>query len=140
MKTDHVIALIARNRREAHRFISRELDRRGISGLAPSHGAILSTLYARGPVCMQELARRIDRDKSTVTALVRRLTEAGYLRTGKEAGDGRRTIVRLTAKGRALKPDFEDISRKLIARALGGFSRPERESLVKGLSRMVENW
>ncbi|UCD76546.1 MAG: MarR family transcriptional regulator [Phycisphaerales bacterium] len=140
MRTDHVIALIARNRRQAHRFIGRELDRRGIRGLAPSHGAILSTLYERGPICMQDLARRIDRDKSTVTALVKRLVAAGYLRTGKEAGDSRRTIVRLTAKGRSLKPEFDDISRKLISRALKGFSRPERQALVGGLSRMLENW
>ena len=140
MRTDHVIALIARNRQGAHRFINGELAGRGIKGLAPSHGAILSTLYAHGPVSMQQLADHIDRDKSTITALVRRLVKHGYVRKRREAADGRKSIVELTARGRALKPDFDDISRRLIRRAFRGFSRVERERLVRGLSRMLNNW
>ena len=140
MRTDHVIALIARNRQGAHRFIIGELARRGIEGLAPSHGAILSTLYAHGPLPMQQLADHIDRDKSTITALVRRLVKHGYVRKRREAADGRKSIVELTARGRALKPDFDAISRRLTRRAFRGFSRVERERLVRSLSRMLNNW
>jgi DNA-binding MarR family transcriptional regulator len=140
MRTDHVIALIARNRQGAHRFIIGELARRGIGGLAPSHGAILSTLYEHGPLSMQQIADRIDRDKSTVTALVRRLVKHGYVRKRRETADGLKSIVELTGRGRALKPDFDDISRKLIRRAFDGFSRVERERLVRGLGRMLNNW
>ena len=140
MKVDHIIALIAGNRGGAYRFISGELRRRDIRGLAPSHGAILSTLYAHGPVSMQELAKRIDRDKSTVTALVRKLAESGYVEKAKGIADGRVTVVRLTDKGMALKPDFDQISKRLIARAYRGLSRREQEHLVRTLEKMLQNW
>lgn len=140
MKIDHIIALIAGNRGGAYRFITGELRRRNIRGLAPSHGAILSTLYDHGPVSMQELAKRIDRDKSTVTALVKKLLDGGFVEKAKETGDGRVTIVSLTDKGMALKPDFDDISEMLIARAYRGFSRREQERLVRGLEKMLRNW
>jgi DNA-binding MarR family transcriptional regulator len=138
VKTDHVIALIAGIREKAYRFLVRELSLRGIDGLAPSHGAILSTLYNHGPVSMQELARRIDRDKSTVTALVKKLQDHGYVERAADPADGRVSIIHPTARALALRPGFEEISQRLIATAYQGFDQEERETLVRGLEKMLD--
>ena len=140
MKTDHVIALTARVRDRAYEFIIRELNEKAVTGLAPSHGGIMSALFDRDRASMKELSGKIGRDKSTVTALVSKLVRAGYAVKEKDGMDHRLTYLRLTAEGRALERDFNDISEKLIATAFRGFSRRERESMVKALGKMLSNF
>ncbi len=140
MKTDHIIALIARVRDKAYEFIIRELNKRKITGLVPSHGGIMSTLFRKDRVPMKEIAERIGRDKSTVTALVNKLVRAGYVVKEGDPDDARITYLCLTAKGRSLEKDFEEISDGLISTAFLGFSQPEREELVKGVVKMLNNF
>jgi DNA-binding MarR family transcriptional regulator len=140
MKTDHVIALIARVRDKAYELIIRELNRKKITGLVPSHGGIMSTLFKRDRASMKELSDRIGRDKSTVTALVSKLVRAGYVVKEKDPDDNRITYLCLTTKGKALEKDFDEISENLIATAFHGFSQEERESMVKAIVRMLNNF
>ena len=140
MKTDHVIALIARLRDKAYDFIIRELREKKIAGLAPSHGGIMSNLFKKDRVSMKEIAERIGRDKSTVTALVNKLVDAGYVVKEKDADDNRVTYLCLTTKGRSLERDFDSISECLIDTAFRGFSQKEREQIVRGIVKMLGNF
>jgi len=139
MKKDHIIFLIGRIQYKANRFLSHEMKARHIKGLAPSHGEILGSLMARGPLPMSEIARIIDKDKSTITALVNKLIRLGYVEKKRHPGDNRISFIALTAKGTALKPDFQLIAQKLRAQSYQGFSDDERESLVQLLKRLNEN-
>jgi MarR family transcriptional regulator, organic hydroperoxide resistance regulator len=138
VKTKGMIALIASVRDKANRLITLQLKERGITDISTPHGAIFIHLFRHGELSMGEIAKRIDRDKSTVTALVRRLTELGYLDTGGGA-DSRVTMVRLTKKGEALKKDFKEISAHLQERMYQGFSDLEKELLVRLLTRVNVN-
>ena len=140
METDHVIALVARVRDAAYEWIVQELKKRKITGLVPSHGAILNVLFQEEQASMKALAARIGRDKSTVTALVNKLSMAGCVCKEKDTGDGRKTHIRLTDKGKSLQPDFDRISRQLIATAFKGFSQTEREATVQGIEKMLNNF
>jgi DNA-binding MarR family transcriptional regulator len=140
VKTDHVIALIARVRDKAYELVIRELNKKKITGLVPSHGGIMSTLFKKDRVPMKEVAERIGRDKSTVTALVNKLMRAGYVVKEGDPDDARISYLCLTTKGRLLERDFEEISEKLIATAFRGFSQEEREEIVKGIVKMLNNF
>lgn len=140
MKTDHIIALIARVRNRAHAFIIEELNKSEIIGLVPSHGAILSVLFQKEKASMKELAEKIDRDKSTVTALVNKLVAAGYVSKEKDLHDSRITQLFLTSKGMAVQSDFDKISEKLIAKAFNGFSKKDKVEIVKGIEKMLNNF
>ena len=140
MKTDHVIALVARVRDKAYEFIIRELSKKNITGLVPSHGGIMGTLFKKDRASMKELSERIGRDKSTVTALVSKLVRAGFAEKEKSDDDNRITYLRLTVKGRALEKDFDEISEKMIARAFQGFSQKEQEAMVKAIVKMLNNF
>ena len=135
-----IIALISTVRGQAYRFIQRELDARGMKGLAPSHGAILSALFRHEEIAMSDLAARIERDRSTVTTLVQKLVEYGYVARRRDPSDWRITYISLTPAGRALEPKFRAISRALIARTYSGFTREEKGELVDYLGRIRENW
>ena len=139
MKTDHVIALILTIRDKANKLIHRELRSRNICGLAPSHGAILFELLQSETIPMMEIAKRINRDKSTVTALVKKLMDLGYLEKIKDPSDSRVTLVRLTKKGRELKPNFKNISKVLLKRVYKNHSTQEKEAIISGLERLLKN-
>ena len=140
MKTDHLFALLGRLRDRGHRHLAAELERRGIRGLAPTHGSILNELLKRDAQAMQELAAAIGRDKSTVTTLVDKLAAAGYVIRIKPPEDSRVTRVALTDRGRALGPVFEEISRDLMARAYRGLSEWERSAVVGILEKILDGW
>ena len=140
MKIDHIIALIARLRDKAYDFIIAELNQRKITGLVPSHGGIMSNLYKKDRLPMKEIAERIGRDKSTVTALVNKLLDAGYIVKEKDPDDNRVTYLCLTDRGKSLESDFYKISERLIATAFRGFSQKEREELVRAVVKMLNNF
>ena len=86
-----------------------------------------------------ELAKKIDRDKSTLTALVKKLIVMGYVETARDKNDNRVTLVTLTKKGRQLKPDFDEISKILLERTYGNCSPREKEVIVVGLEKLLRN-
>jgi DNA-binding MarR family transcriptional regulator len=139
MKTTHIVSLISRIRYRANRLLVRELRKRGINDLAPSHGDIISILFEVKTTSMTTLAGRINRDKSTMTALVKKLKALGYVETLDDPRDHRVTLVRLTEKGWDLKEQFDKISRILLDTVYQGLSQREREALVVGLERIERN-
>jgi DNA-binding MarR family transcriptional regulator len=139
MKRELIIFLIGRIQYKANKFLIRELNARHMKGLAPSHGEILGALICRGPLPMSEIARIIDKDKSTITALVNKLIKLGYVQKSKDSSDARISLISLTEKGAALKPDILLIGRDLRERAYQGISDEEGETLIRLLTKVDEN-
>lgn len=125
----NAIALISRIRESAHRLIVRELKAKGIVGIVPSHGDILYALSLHETLTMQEVAAQIHRTKPTVTILVDKLVALGYVLKEKSGKDQRETYLQLTAKGRALKPQLDEISATLNEYVYGGLDKADAEKL-----------
>ena len=140
MKNDHFFFLIGKLRERSHRFLAEELEKWGVKGLAPTHGSILNELLKREGMSMQELAAAIGRDKSTVTALVDKLEEAGYVRRSKSSRDSRITRVHLREAGRALGPVFSEISDALIGKAYRDLSEWEQVAVIGILEKISNSW
>jgi len=139
MKKDHIVFLIGRIQYKANRFLSREMKTHRINGLATSQGEILGTLMARGPLPMSEVGRIINKDKSTITALVNKLIKMGYVEKKSEPADSRISLIALTRKGIALKPRFQRIALKLRVQSYKGITDSEREILVNLLTKLSTN-
>ena len=73
MKYSAIFSHASRLRESGNRFILAELEKVGLSDIAPSHGDILVRLLACEACNMSELAKQVHRTKSTVTALVEKL-------------------------------------------------------------------
>ncbi|HUW64460.1 MAG TPA: MarR family transcriptional regulator [Spirochaetia bacterium] len=131
--------MISRIREKANRFIMREMSLRGMEGLATSHGDILVALFNHASLSMTELARMIDREKPTVTVLVDKLVTMGYVCKATDQGDKRVTLISLTPKGRALQPDFDEISALLLDSVYRGISDEEKEVLINALMKISKN-
>ena len=140
MGTKDVISLISKIRDSTNRFITNEMDSWGAKGLAPSHGDILFLLLKSEKLTMKELAERINKDKSTITALVNKLMKQGYVEKERDIEDNRIVFVTLTEKGKQLKPMFDAISEDLISRVYKNISQNEREELIKILEKIKNNF
>jgi len=139
-ETDIIISLISRIREKANRFIVAELAKRGLQGLKPIHGDLLLALFTSDRPTMKELADRVDRKKSTVTTLVDKLVQLGFVVKTRDNEDSRVFHVSLTPEGKALKPHLIDISRKLIARVYKDIPVEERKQVVGILKRINDHW
>jgi DNA-binding MarR family transcriptional regulator len=139
METARIISLISRIRDKANRLIVNELRVRDLSGLAPSHGDILFLLFHLEPVSMREIAKKIARDKSTVTALIKKLMDFGYVEKEQDQNDSRVTLIKLTKSGRALRQYFDEISGILLERVYNGFTEKEKEVMIHGLEKINNN-
>lgn len=140
MSTRDIISLIATIREKANRLIIQEMSIREMEGLAPSHGDILSALFEYSSLTMKELAKEINKDKSTVTALVNKLLNLGYIERTRDLTDSRIVYITLTEKGKSLKSDFKEISDKLIERVYKNISKDDQEVVINILTKIENNF
>ena len=140
METNRIAAQVSDVRAKINNFLLQELQSRGISGLAPSHGAILHHLFQNDVVVMKDLALAIRRDKSTVTPLIGKLIASGYVEKISNSKDQRSSLVRLTKKGEELRPVFMEISEKLLSRIWHGIDAKEQQEVVRILKKIGANF
>lgn len=140
MDTELIIGCIGNIRDKANAFLMRELRSHNMPGIAPSHGDILWALFTCEELPMKEIAAIIGRDKSTVTALVKKLIDLGYVQKKGAVNDCRINLIALAPKGKALEQDFWDISKNLRKKAYKGFSQEEKEAMMKLLVKMMGNF
>jgi DNA-binding MarR family transcriptional regulator len=139
MKTEGIIAQIARIRELANALIEAELRKRSIQGIVPAHGAVLHFLFRQSkPVPIKAIVEEVGRVKSTVTVMINTLERYGYLRKLPCETDNRSKLVELTSAGRKLRKDFDQISKTLMDKVYGDMKKKDRQALVDLLD-VIEN-
>ncbi len=134
-----IIYLISQIREKANRFIISELEAHNIKGIIPIHGDILYALFSYKELSMKDIAKLIDRKKSTVTTLVEKIIKLGYVTKKKDINDNRSSIISLTEKGNSLGGDVKKISQHLIDKVYKDMPVEERLTLVKLLRKVNNN-
>ncbi len=135
-----IISLNARLTTAAHDFLARRLTDAGHPDIEPCHGDVFVVLFAEDALGLTELARRSGRSKSTVSVMVRRLTALGYLEKITDEKDTRAVKIRLTEKGRQLKPVFDTISQTMAETLAEGLTDPQLEALETLLTQCLANF
>lgn len=140
-KSDKIISLISRINDKANSLIVSELKKNGITQLAPSHGSTLFALYSsKEKLRMNDISNIINKDKSTVTALINKLSKFGLVEREKCTVDSRITYIVLTKKGLDLKPIFIEVSNTLLGVTFAGFTQEEKENLTTNLEVVLDNF
>nr|WP_246324320.1 MarR family transcriptional regulator [Petropleomorpha daqingensis] len=94
---------------------------RGWVGVRPAFGYVLLALRA-GPVSLRDLPVALGTSKQAVSKLVDAMVAAGFVERAADPADSRAKRVQLSARGRALLADVEEIWAELErgwAEALG---------------------
>lgn len=142
MRNDrYIVYFLSRTKEAMNAYIEMQLKEAGIDNLIPSHGNILTSLYeSEGPLQLGEIAKRIGKDKSTVTPLAKKLESLGYIKRTQDEKDRRKTYISLTEKGEDLKKEFDSISAAVKETAYNGFTEEEKEIFLVLLKRMYMNF
>ncbi|ASV08943.1 MarR family transcriptional regulator [Leptospira interrogans serovar Canicola] len=134
-----VIYLISRIRDEFHKHLNQELKEKILSPLTTSHADILFALVKMNKAQMQDIAKMINRDKSTLTALVDKLEVLGLVARTKDSEDQRIIHLELTPKADSVRPVLLGISRSLLGNLYRGFTENEKKELVRLLMKLYQN-
>ena len=132
METDNTFSIIAKLYKGMNEMLISELNAHHLEGIVPSHGSILLALSKHNTLTMNALADYIGKTPQTVTTLVKKLQQLGYIHTEKHPEDKRITLVSLTSQGKQLETIIHAISRKIYARQYAGM-QPEQILLVREL-------
>jgi MarR family transcriptional regulator, organic hydroperoxide resistance regulator len=141
MNDKYIVFFISRTKKKMISFIEKKLLENGLDELIPSHGNILTALYENsGKLTMKRIAEITGKDKSTITPLVNKLLELGYINKVKDETDKRITYIILTSEGNHIKDKYKAISDDVYATAYKDFSQEEKEIFLKLLKKINNNF
>ncbi|HEY2734756.1 MAG TPA: MarR family transcriptional regulator [Polyangiales bacterium] len=122
---------IVRALRSASRAAEVEL---GVSG---AQLFVLKTLAASPRIALSELAARTRTDQSTVSGVVKRLVEAGFVERETASDDRRRVELTPTKRGRALLRRAPNAAQENLIGGLERLPKSERAALASALRSLV---
>lgn len=141
MKDKYIIYFISRTKANMIKFIENKLNENDLHDLIPTHGNILTALYeSNQKLTMKEIAKKIGKDKSTVTSLVNTLINLGYVKKEKSTTDRRVTYISLTPKARDIEERFNFISSQVKETAYNNFTEEEKEEFLRLLRKLSSNF
>ena len=141
MNDKYIVYFLSKTKKKMTRFIEKALKEKGLVDLVPSYGNILTVLYNNnGILSMNEIGQLLGKDKSTITALVNKLSKLGYVKKEKCIEDRRVTYITFTEKGKSIEVKVNDISEKVNLIAYKNFSKEEKDIFLRLLKKMNNNF
>ncbi|MET8170389.1 MarR family transcriptional regulator [Streptomyces sp. NPDC005329] len=129
----HAIARVAR----AHRVTAGHLLRR--IGLYAGQELLMMRLWEAGPQRQSMLIKLLGLDPSTVTRMVQRLEQAGFVTRSPDPEDRRAVLVEATSAGEALRDEVDRVWQELERRTLTGLNDADQAHLARLLARLEGN-
>lgn len=113
--------------------VSRSLRRHELAGLTPTQLSALATVEQAGPLRLGDLAAAEKIAPSTLTRLVTKLEERGYVQREPVPGDARASTLVVTDEGHAILERIRQESTTLLAGSLRRLSPGQLEALAAAL-------
>lgn len=109
-------------------------------GLTYSQYLVMLVLWRHAPVSIGALGKRLYLESGTLSPLLKRMEQGGFLLRTRDAGDERRVLIDLTPHGRALKSAALDIPETLLCQlgldpSAAGELRDTLQNLLGALAR-----
>jgi DNA-binding MarR family transcriptional regulator len=131
--------LMAKIHQLGGRIFSRLLKRRGVDEINPAQGRILFVLWREDGLPINELARRTQLGKSTLTSMLDRLARAGWLERVPSREDRRIIHIQRTQKDKVLEHLYVQVSQEMNRLWYQGFTAQEIDRFERSLERILEN-
>ena len=108
-------------------------------GLTAEQYSVIFVLDTDAGLRQRDIAERLYSDANTITSILRRLEQQGWVTREADPRDRRAMRVRLTEAGRVRREEALAIAERTKERAMDGFSPDERRQLVALLERVYRN-
>ena len=123
----------------AGRVFSRLLKEYNITEINPAQGRILFVLWEKDGIPITELSEKTMLDKSTLTSMLDRLEESGYLRRVPSKDDRRKIMIERTEKDHAFQKAYIEVSDEMNRIFYEGLSETEIDGFEGNLAKILEN-
>ena len=108
------------------------------AGLSSIEWRVLATLHDSDPLTVSQLAKEVLSKQPTVTKLVQRMSEQGWVVLKADPVDQRRTLVAATVAGKRLVRPLVDKAREHEAAMLRTLVPSEKAALKKLLAKLAQ--
>ncbi|WP_127904288.1 MarR family winged helix-turn-helix transcriptional regulator [Solirhodobacter olei] len=108
-------------------------------GLSSAQWRLLVPLWKEGQATQSRLAELMEIEPISVSRLVTRMEQAGWVERRADPNDRRIRLVVPTAKTNAAFADLRNVANGVYGEAMAGMSEDDRLKLIEGLNTVVNN-
>ena len=130
--------LLSRVHHLSGRLLAKKLREHDVE-INPSQGKIMFVLWSEDGISISELARKTSLGKSTLTSMLDRLEQMGYLRRVHSSQDRREILIERTEKDMSWQEAYVQVSKEMVRIYYAGFSNSEIEQFEDYLRRILRN-
>jgi DNA-binding MarR family transcriptional regulator len=131
--------LIAKIHQVSGRIFAKILKKAGISEINPAQGRILFALWKKDEIPITKLARKTLLSKSTLTSMLDRLEEAGFIIRIPSKKDRRTILIKRTEKDKRFESKYVQVSDEMTNLFYKGFASEEIDTFEEYLKRVLAN-
>ena len=131
--------LIAKIHQITNRIFKQMLKEYGIKELNPGQGRILFALWQKDDIPIHELSKKTQLTKSSLTTMLDRLENSGFLKREDDENDRRAKKVRLSEKSKKLQQNYATVSNKMTQVFYGTLTNDEIDEFEDYLRRILNN-
>ncbi len=129
---------MAKIRQVGGRISERTLKQHNIE-INSAQGRIMFALWQNDGISINELAKKTQLKKSTLTSMLDRLERMGYIRRQRSKKDKRKILIRRTEKDRTMEKKYVEVSEEMTRLFYKRFSKSEIDRFEKDLERILKN-
>ena len=131
--------LIAKIHQLSGRVFNRKLKKNKLNELNPAQGRIMFVLWNNNNLPIHELSKETQLSKSTLTSMLDRLEEAGYIKRSPSKKDRRKIIINLIKVDKEFEQNYINVSNEMLNLFYNGFSEEEIDRFESFLKRLLNN-
>ncbi len=130
--------LMAKIRQVGERIFVRMSKQHGIE-INPAQGRIMFALWKKDGIPINELAKKTQLKKSTLTSMLDRLEKIGFVRRQYSKTDRRKILIKRTKKDRVMEKKYIEVSEEMTRLFYKRFSRSQIDRFENDLERILDN-
>ncbi len=125
---------------DAARLMRKRFETLGAAyGLSAAQWRLMVRLVKEEGIAQARLAELLEIEPISVSRLLDRMEESGWVERRQDAGDRRVRMIFPTEKSRKTFGEVKAIAGEVFEEALAGLSPEERRATIHGLSTIVDN-
>ncbi len=121
------------------RIFAKKLKQYQLTEINPAQGRIMFPLWQKDDISIHELSKATLLGKSTLTTMLNRLEEEGFIKRVPSEKDRRKTLIKLTEKNQELQEKYVQVSSEMNEIYYHGFIEQEKDEFDRYLERILEN-
>ena len=131
--------LITRIKQVGGRIFERILAQKNIDAFNGAQGRILYVLWHEDGTPISELSRETGLAMTTLTGMLDRMETSGLVRRDRGDTDRRKILIFLTERAKALKDDYDEVTKEIGNIYYKGFTEEEIRQFEAYLRRILAN-